>query len=77
MRLPFLDPRRDEVAATATDLIMRFGLRAHAEASHLIELSTQMHSRRGRVLYQRVAREIDSSFAEAQRRLDLRQSASG
>ncbi len=76
MRLPFFDPRRDEVAATATDLITRFGLRAHDEASYLAELSAKMHSRRHGVLYEPVAREIDASFIEAQRRLGLRQSAS-
>ena len=77
MRLPFFDPHRDEVAAVATDLITRFGLRAHDEASHLAQLSAQMHSRRHGVLYELVAREIDASFAEAQTRLGLRQSASG
>jgi hypothetical protein len=77
MRLPFFGPRRDEVAATATDLITRFGLRAHDEASHLAELSARLRSRRHRVLYELVAREIDESFAEAQKRLGLRQSASG
>jgi hypothetical protein len=66
MRLPFLDPRRDEVAATATDLIKRFGLRAHAEASYLADLSVQMGSRRHRLLYELVAREIDASFDQAQ-----------
>ena len=75
MRLPFFDPRRDEVAATATDLITRFGLHAHHEASYLAELSGQMHSRWHRVLYGQVAREIDASFVEAQMRLGLRQSA--
>jgi hypothetical protein len=75
MRLPFFDPRRDEVTATATDLIKRFGLRAHAEASYLADLSAQMRSRRHRLLYELVAREIDASFAEAQRRLNLRQGA--
>ena len=77
MRLPFFGPRRDEVAATATDLITRFGLRAHDEASHLAQLSAQMHSCWHRVLYELVAREIDASFVEAQKRLGLRQSASG
>ena len=77
MRLPFFDPHRDEVAAVATDLITRFGLRAHDEASHLAELSAQTHSRRHRMLYELVAREIDASFVEAQTRLGLRQSASG
>jgi hypothetical protein len=76
MRLPFFDPRRDEVAATATDLIKRFGLRAHAEASYLAELSVQMRSRKHRLLYEQVAREIHASFDEAQRQLSLRQGAS-
>jgi hypothetical protein len=76
MRLPFLDPRRDEVTATATDLIKRFGLHAHAEASYLADLSVQMRSRRHRKLYVLVAREIDASFDEAQRRMSLRQGAS-
>jgi len=76
MRMPFFHPRQDEVAATATDLITRFGLRAHDEASYLAELSAQMHSRRRSALYELVAREIDSSFAEAQKRLGLRQSGS-
>jgi hypothetical protein len=76
MRLPFFDPRRDEVAAIAADLITRFGLRAHEEALYLAELSLQMGSRRKRVLYELVAREIETSFLEAQRRLGLRQSAS-
>jgi hypothetical protein len=77
MRMSFFDPHRGEVAATATDLITRFGLRAHDEASHLAQLSAQMHSRWHRVLYELVAREIDASFVEAQTRLGLRQSASG
>lgn len=75
MRLPFFDPSRDEIAATATDLITRFGLRAHVEASRLGELSAQRRSRRDQVLYELVAREIDASFVEAQRRLGLRQGA--
>jgi hypothetical protein len=77
MRLPFFDPSRDEIAATATDLIARFGLRAHAEASRLARVSAQRRSRRDRVLYEMVGHEIDASFAEAQRRLGLRQSAFG
>ena len=76
MRLPFFDPRRDEVAAIATDLITRFGLRAHEEALYLAELSLQMGSRRKRVLYELVTREIETSFLEAQRRLGLRQGVS-
>jgi len=69
MRLPFFHPSRDEIAATATDLITRFGLGAHAEASRLAQVSAQKRSRRDRVLYEVVGREIDASFAEAQRRL--------
>jgi hypothetical protein len=76
MRLPFFDPRKDEVAAIATDLITRFGLHALDEALYLADLSLQMRSRRKRVLYECVAREIEASFLEAQRRLGLRQSAS-
>jgi hypothetical protein len=76
MRLLFREPRRDEVAAIATDIITRFGLRAYEEASYLAELSLQMCSRRERVLYEFVAREIEASFLEAQRRLGLRQSVS-
>jgi len=76
MRLPFFDPHRDEVAAIATDLITQFGLRAYEEALYLAELSLQMGSRWKRVLYEFVAREIEASFLEAQRQLDLRQSAS-
>ena len=76
MRLPFFDPRKDEVAAIATDLITRFGLHALDEALYLADLSLQMRSRRKRVLYECVAREIETSFLEAQRRLGLRQSAS-
>ncbi len=76
MRLPFLSPRREEIAATAADLIRQFGLRATEEAAYLAELAAQMHSRKNKVLYELVAREIDASFVEAQRRLSLRQSAS-
>ena len=74
MRLPFFDPRRGEVAAVATDLITRFGLRAREEAAYLAELAAQMRSRRHKVLYELVTHEIDARFAEAQRRLSLRQS---
>jgi hypothetical protein len=76
MRLPFFHPRKDAVAAIATDLITRFGLHALDEALYLAELSLQMRSRRKKVLYECVAREIETSFLEAQRRLGLRQSAS-
>jgi hypothetical protein len=75
MRLPFFDPRRDKVAAIAADLITRFGLRAHGEALYLGKLSQQMGSRSDTVLYKFVAREIEASFLEAQRQLDLRQNA--
>ena len=75
MRLPFFNPRKDEVAAIATDLITRFGLRAHGEAAHLAELSLQMGSRRKRMLYEMAAREIDSSFREARRQRNILQSA--
>ena len=63
MRLPFFDPRRGEVAAVATDLITRFGLRAREEAAYLAELAAQMRSRRHKVLYELVTHEIDASFA--------------
>jgi hypothetical protein len=76
MRLPFFDPQKDKAAAIATDLITRFGLRAHGEASYLAELSGQMRSRRNKALYELVVREIDASFLEAQRRLGLRRSVS-
>jgi hypothetical protein len=75
MRLPFLDPSRDEITATATELIMRFGLRARAEAARLAELSAQSRSRRDRLLYTLVGREIEASFIEAHRRLGLRRGA--
>ena len=75
MRLLFFGPRKDKVAAIATNLITRFGLRARDEASYLAELSKQMRSRRDRVVYELVVREIDASFLEAQRRLGLRQSS--
>lgn len=75
MRLPFFDPSRDEITATATELITRFGLRAHAEASRLGELSAQSRSRRDRVLYTLVGHEIEASFIEAHRRLGLRRGA--
>jgi hypothetical protein len=67
MRLPFFDPSRDEIAATATELITQFGLGAHEEASRLAELSAERRPRRDRVLYEMVGREIDASFVEAQR----------
>ena len=71
MRLPFFDPPRDEVAAVASDLIVRFGLNARDEALFLAGLSEQMHARWNRRLYRLAAREIEMSFAEARRRLDV------
>ena len=68
-RIPFVGPSQEEVAATATDLIARFGLQAHDEALHLAEVATQLRFRRNRDLYRRVAREIEKSFIEAQDRL--------
>jgi hypothetical protein len=71
MRLPFFDPPRAEVAAVASDLIMRFGLHARDEALYLARLSEQMRARWNRQLYRLAAREIELSFAEARRRLDV------
>jgi hypothetical protein len=71
MRLPFFDPPREEVAAVASDLIMRFGLHARDEALYLALLSEQMRARWNRQLYRLAAREIEMSFAEARRRLDV------
>ena len=71
MRLPFFDPPREEVAAVASDLIMRFGLHARDEALYLALLSEQMRARWNRQLYRLAAREIETSFAEARRRLDV------
>ena len=55
----------------ASDLIIRFGLRARDEALYLAGLSEQMRARWNRQLYRLAAREIETSFAEARRRLDL------
>jgi hypothetical protein len=71
MRLPFIDPPREEVALVASDLIVRFGLHAGDEALHLAGLSKQMRARWNRRLYRLTAREIETSFAEARRRLDV------
>jgi hypothetical protein len=71
MRFVFFGPRRDEVATVASELIMQFGLRAHDEALHLAELSEQMRARWNRRLYRLAAREIETSFSEAQKRLGL------
>jgi hypothetical protein len=71
MRLPFFDPPREEVAAVASDLINRFGLHARDEALFLAGLSEQMRARRNRRLYRLAAHEIETSFVEARRRLDV------
>lgn len=71
MRFLFFGPRRDEVATVASDLIMQFGIHAHSEALHLAELSQQMRARWNRQLYRLAAREIETSFSEAQKRLGL------
>jgi hypothetical protein len=77
MRLPLFGPRRDEVAAVASDLIIQFGLHAHDEALHLAELSEQMRARWNRQLYRLAAREIETSFSEAQKRLGLPRQTGG
>jgi hypothetical protein len=71
MRLPFFEPPREEVAVVASDLIIRFGLHARDEALFFAGLSTQMRARWNRRLYRLAAREIEMSFAEARRRLDV------
>jgi hypothetical protein len=76
MQLPFLGSRREKIAATAAELISQFGLRASEEATYLAELAAQMRSRKNKVLYELVEREIDASFVEARKRLGLGQSAS-
>jgi len=70
MRLPFIDPSREEVVAVATDLIVRFGLQAHDEVLHLEEVAVQMRAIKNRRLYRLAAREIERSFAEAHSRLN-------
>lgn len=72
LRMPFMGPSQEEVAAASADLIARFGLEAHDEALHLAEVATQLRFRRNRDLYRRVAREIEKSFIEAQDRLKAR-----
>jgi hypothetical protein len=71
MRLPSFGPPREEVAAVASDLIIRFGLRARDEALYLAGLSEQMRARWNMQLYRLAAREIETSFVEARRRLDV------
>ena len=72
LRMPFMGPSQEEVAAISADLIARFGLQAHDEALHLMEVATQLRFRRNRDLYRRVAREIEKSFIETQDRLKAR-----
>ncbi len=72
MRWPFFDPPRDEIAAVACDLIVRFGLRSHDEALYLAEVAANIGARRNLQLYRLAAREIDKSFAEARLRLKAR-----
>ena len=68
MRMPFMGPSKEEVVATATDLISRFGFHALDEAKHLEEVAVRLHSRRNRNLYLRAAREIEKSSLEPQAR---------
>ena len=72
MRWPFFDPPKDEVAAVACDLIVRFGLRSHDEALYLAEVASNMGARKNLQLYRLAAREIEKSFAEARLRLKAR-----
>jgi hypothetical protein len=69
MRLPFVDPTREEVVAVATDLITRFGLEAQDEALHLTGVAANMRAVRNCQLYRLAAREIEKSFAEARTRM--------
>ena len=71
MRLPFFYPSREQVAVVASDLIIRFGLHARDEALFLAGLSEQMRARWNRQLYRLAAHEIEASFVEARRRLDV------
>jgi hypothetical protein len=64
MRLPFVAPRRAEIAETAADLITRFGLRASEEAAYLADLAGQMHSRKRKVLYELVVHEIEAALSK-------------
>ena len=69
MRLPFVDPTREEVVAVATDLIIRFGLEAQDEALHLTEVAANMRAVRNCQLYRLAAREIEKGFTEARTRM--------
>ncbi len=77
MRWPFFDPPRDEIAAVACDLILRFGLRSHDEALYLAEVAANMGARKNLHLYRLAAREIEKSFAEARLRLKARAGPEG
>ena len=68
-RMPFLGPSEEEVVATATDLIARFGFYAHDEALRLEDVAVVMRYARNRNLYRRAARQIEKSFVEARIRL--------
>jgi hypothetical protein len=70
VRMPFMGPSEEQVVATATDLIARFGLHAHVEALRLENVAVVMRYARNRNLYRRAARQIDKSFAEARIRLN-------
>jgi hypothetical protein len=50
---------------------LQFGLRARDEALHLAVLSEQMRARWNTQLCWQAAREIETNFAEARRRLDV------
>ena len=69
MRFPFNEPPRDEIVATATDLIQRFGLEARDEALHLADISARMRANMNWLLYRLAALEIEQSFTKARIRL--------
>lgn len=77
MRWPFFDPPKDEIAAVACDLIVRFGLQSHDEALYLAEVAANMGARKNLHLYRLAAREIEKSFAEARLRLNIRPASTG
>jgi hypothetical protein len=64
MRLPFINPPQEKVAAVASDLIVRFGGEAHDEALHLADVAARMRANRNRRLYLLAAREIKKNLAE-------------
>ena len=77
MRWPFFDPPKEEIAAVACDLIVRFGMQSHDEALYLAEVAANMGARKNLQLYRLAAREIEKSFAEARLRLKGRAGSSG